>query len=118
MTTIMSPAKCLIKKYPNRRLYNTLASAYITLADVREMAVARKPFIVSDARTGEDLARSILLQILIDEEGKGRPLLSTELLQLIRYYGDSMQGVMGSYLEKNVHAFMDIQQRLAETGRR
>lgn len=116
MTSCPAPAARHIKKYPNRRLYDTLASAYITLADVKGMVLARQPFAVVDARTGEDLTRSILLQILADEEGKGTPLLSTALLmQLIGYYGDAMQDVMGSYLEKNVQAFMDIQRIVADS---
>ena len=113
--TAPASAERLIKKYPNRRLYDTRTSTYITLPEVKEMVLANETIIVTDAKTGEDLTRSILLQIIIEEEGKGAPLFSTALLsQLIRYYGDAMQGVMGSYLEKNVQAFMEIQQRLAE----
>jgi len=117
MSNNSSLSERLIKKYPNRRLYDTSASSYITLPDVKAMVLAQQAFTVLDAKTGGDLTRSVLLQIIMEEEGRGAPLFSTELLlQIIRYYGDVMQGVMGSYLEKNVQAFMDIQQRLSEAA--
>ena len=105
----------LIKKYPNRRLYDTRHSVYITLSEVKELVRAQEAFTVVDARSGEDITRSILLQIIVEEEGKEAPLLSAALMsQLICCYGSAMQDVMGTYLEKNVQAFMEIQQRLAE----
>ena len=104
----------VLKKYPNRRLYDTQTSSYITLADVKQMVLAVEPFVVRDAKTGEDLTRSILLQIILEEETGGLPIFSTQMLsQLIRFYGNAMQGMMGSYLEKNLQTFTDIQARLA-----
>jgi polyhydroxyalkanoate synthesis repressor PhaR len=105
----------VLKKYPNRRLYDTQSSSYITLADVKRMVLALEPFVVRDAKTGEDLTRSILLQIILEEETGGVPIFSTQMLsQIIRFYGHTMQGMMGSYLEKNLQTFTDIQTRLAE----
>ena len=105
----------ILKKYPNRRLYDTEISSYITLADVKAMVLSAQSFEVRDAKTGDDLTRSILLQIILEEETGGVPILSTAMLsQIIRFYGHAMQGMMGSYLEKNVQTFTDIQARLAE----
>ncbi len=105
----------LIKKYPNRRLYDTQTSTYITLVDVKQLVLANEEFQVLDAKSGEDLTRSILLQIILEEESGGMPMFSSTMLsQIIRFYGHSMQGVMGSYLEKNIQAFIEIQQRMAE----
>ncbi len=108
----------IIKKYPNRRLYDSEASAYITLNDVKQLVMDGARFVVQDAKTGEDLTRSILLQIILEEESGGVPMFSTVMLeQIIRFYGHAMQGMMGSYLEKNVQAFIDIQNKLAEQSR-
>ncbi|HQY07328.1 MAG: polyhydroxyalkanoate synthesis repressor PhaR [Burkholderiales bacterium] len=105
----------VLKKYPNRRLYDTQTSAYITLADVKQMVLGGELFEVRDAKTGEDLTRSILLQIILEEESAGVPMFSTQTLaQIIRFYGHTMQGLMGTYLEKNVQAFFDLQSRFAE----
>src|SRR5580765_1039910 len=98
MTNTKKAVTRLIKKYPNRRLYDTQTSSYITLSDVKQLVLAAEEFAVVDARNGDDLTRSILLQI-------------------IRYYGHAMQGMMGSYLEKNIQAFIDIQNRLAENSK-
>ncbi|MEP7299659.1 MAG: polyhydroxyalkanoate synthesis repressor PhaR [Burkholderiales bacterium] len=107
----------ILKKYPNRRLYDTQLSSYITLADVKAMVLSAEHFEVRDAKTGEDLTRSILLQIILEEETGGVPIFSAPMLsQLIRFYGHAMQGMMGSYLEKNLQTFTDIQSRLAEQG--
>jgi polyhydroxyalkanoate synthesis repressor PhaR len=107
----------VLKKYPNRRLYDTQLSSYITLADVKTMVLSAEHFEVRDAKTGEDLTRSILLQIILEEETGGVPIFSAPMLsQLIRFYGHAMQGMMGSYLEKNLQTFTDIQARLAEQG--
>jgi polyhydroxyalkanoate synthesis repressor PhaR len=104
----------VLKKYPNRRLYDTQSSSYITLADVKQMVMDGESFVVRDAKSGEDLTRSILLQIILEEETGGVPIFSTQMLsQIIRFYGHAMQGMMGSYLEKNLQTFTDIQQRLA-----
>jgi polyhydroxyalkanoate synthesis repressor PhaR len=108
----------VLKKYPNRRLYDTQTSSYITLADVKQMVLAGQRFVVRDAKTSEDLTRSILLQIILEEETGGVPIFSTQMLsQIIRFYGHAMQGMMGSYLEKNLQTFTDIQLRLAEQSK-
>lgn len=108
----------LIKKYPNRRLYDTATSSYITLADVKRLVLDNADFKVVDAKSGDDLTRSILLQIIIEEESDGIPMFSSDMLsQIIRFYGHTMQGMMGSYLEKNIQTFMDLQNRLQEQSR-
>jgi polyhydroxyalkanoate synthesis repressor PhaR len=108
----------VLKKYPNRRLYDTQSSSYITLADVKQMVMEGDAFVVRDAKSGEDLTRSILLQIILEEETGGVPIFSTQMLsQIIRFYGHAMQGMMGSYLEKNLQTFTDIQQRIAEQSK-
>ena len=108
----------ILKKYPNRRLYDTQLSSYITLADVKAMVLSAELFEVRDAKTGEDLTRSILLQIILEEESGGVPMFSAPMLaQIIRFYGHSMQGMMGSYLEKNLQTFTDIQARLADQSK-
>ena len=114
------PPLRLIKKYPNRRLYDTKTSSYITLADVKQMVHRQEEFQVIDAKSGEDLTRSILLQIILEEESTGGlPMFSSDLLsQLIRFYGNAMQGVMGTYLEKNIKAFQDMQKTLQEQSQR
>ena len=112
------PSVRVLKKYPNRRLYDTQASSYITLADVKQMVLARQDFVVRDAKTGEDLTRSILLQIILEEEAGGVPMLSSPMLaQMIRFYGHAMQGLMGSYLEKNIEAFTEVQARLGDSAK-
>ena len=105
----------IIKKYPNRRLYDTETSSYITLAEVKELVLGYKEFQVQDAKSGEDLTRSILLQIILEEESGGVPMFSTDMLaNIIRYYGHSMQGLMGSYLERSIFAFHEAQKRFQE----
>ena len=100
----------IIKKYPNRRLYDTEISSYITLEDVRQLIVDGESFEVRDAKSGEDLTRAVLLQIISEHEQDGQPMLSTELLsQIIRFYGDSLQGFMGSYLERSMQTFLEQQ---------
>ena len=112
------PAQRVIKKYPNRRLYDTDTSTYITLAEVKQLVMEHESFIVRDAKTGEDLTRSILLQIILEEEAGGAPMFSeAALANLIRFYGHAAQGFMGTYLEKNVQAFTDIQAKLAEQSK-
>ncbi|MFZ1181145.1 MAG: polyhydroxyalkanoate synthesis repressor PhaR [Herbaspirillum sp.] len=118
MTNAKKAVARLIKKYPNRRLYDTQTSSYITLTDVKQLVLATEEFAVVDARNGDDLTRSILLQIILEEESHGAPMFSSNALsQIIRYYGHAMQGMMGSYLEKNIQAFIDIQNGLAENSR-
>jgi polyhydroxyalkanoate synthesis repressor PhaR len=102
----------IIKKYPNRRLYDTEISSYITLEEVRQLVLDGEDFEVRDAKTGDDLTRSVLLQIISEHEETGSPMFTTQLLsQVIRFYGDSMQGFMGSYLEKSLQIFLDQQQK-------
>ncbi len=108
----------LIKKYPNRRLYDTQTSTYITLADVKALVLRTEEFKVVDAKTDEDLTRSILLQIILEEESAGAPLFSAQMLsQMIRFYGNAMQGMMGSYLEQTMGAFGEIQEKMQEQSR-
>jgi len=100
----------IIKKYPNRRLYDTEISSYITLEDVRQLIVDNEVFEVVDAKTGDDLTRQVLLQIIAEHEQDGQPMLSTQLLsQIIRFYGDSLQGFMGNYLDRSMQLFVDQQ---------
>src|SRR5262245_10521004 len=110
----------LIKKYPNRRLYDTKTSSYITLADVKQMVHRQEDFQVVDAKSGEDLTRAILLQIILEEESTGGlPMFSSDLLsQLIRFYGNAMQGVMGTYLERNIRAFQDMQKTMQDQSQK
>jgi polyhydroxyalkanoate synthesis repressor PhaR len=108
----------VIKKYPNRRLYDTDTSTYITLSDVRELVMACALFVVRDAKTGEDLTRSILLQIILEEESGGVPMFTEAVLaNIIRFYGNALQGFMGAYLEKNVQSFMDLQTKMSEQSK-
>ncbi len=105
----------VIKKYPNRRLYDTETSSYVTLSEIRQLVMDRKPCVVLDAKTGEDLTRSILLQIILEEEAGGSPMFTTEVLaNVIRFYGHAMQGLMGGYLEKNIQSLVDIQTKFGE----
>ena len=100
----------IIKKYPNRRLYDTLFSSYVTLSDVKDLVMSQELFHVLDAKTGEDITRSILMQVILEEEAHGQPLFSTQsLLQMIRFYGNSLQGMMAPFLEKNLNQFSDLQ---------
>jgi polyhydroxyalkanoate synthesis repressor PhaR len=109
----------LIKKYPNRRLYDTKTSSYITLADVKQMVLKNEDFQVLDAKSNEDLSRQILLQIILEEESGGMPMFSSDLLsQMIRSYGSAMQGFMGSYLEKNLEGFQQMQKALQEQSQK
>ncbi|MGE4241403.1 polyhydroxyalkanoate synthesis repressor PhaR [Ramlibacter sp.] len=112
------PAQRVIKKYPNRRLYDTDTSTYITLAEVKQLVLDAEPFVVRDAKSNEDLTRSILLQIILEEEAGGAPMFTeAALANIIRFYGHAMQGFMGSYIEKNVQAFTDVQAKLAEQSK-
>src|SRR3989338_1354959 len=108
----------VIKKYPNRRLYDTDTSAYITLAEVKNLVMDSTDFVVRDAKTNEDLTRSILLQIILEEETAGAPMFTEAVLaNIIRFYGNAMQSFMGDYLEKNVQTFMDLQVKMAEQSK-
>lgn len=105
----------IIKKYANRRLYNTASSSYVTLDNLGEMVRAGVDFVVYDAKTGEDLTRSVLTQIIFDEEARGQNLLPIQFLrQLIGFYGDQMQSFVPSYLEMSLDSFTKSQERFKE----
>lgn len=105
----------IIKKYPNRRLYDTAISSYITLEDVKRLVLEYEKFRVIDAKTKDDITRSILLQIISEEEEQGSPIFTTEVLaHIIRFYGDNLQGMMGTYLEKSLQTFVDQQHLVRE----
>lgn len=105
----------IIKKYPNRRLYDTEVSSYVTLEDVRQLVLREVSFQVRDARTNDDLTRSILLQIIMEREADGEPIFSEQLLtKIIRSYGDSLQGMMASYLERSLSLFVEQQARVQD----
>ena len=108
----------VIKKYPNRRLYDTDTSAYITLSEVKQLVMENERFVVVDAKTSEDLTRNILLQIILEEEANGSPMFTPDVLaSIIRFYGHAMQGFMGGYLEKSMQTLMDVQTSLNEQSR-
>ena len=109
-----------IKKYANRRLYNTASSAYVTLADLAKMVKNGEDFVVFDAKTNEDITRSVLTQIIFEQEGiEGQSLLPTTFLrQLIRFYGDSMQALLPSFLEYSIDRFTGEKQALREAAAR
>ncbi len=109
-----------IKKYANRRLYNTASSAYVTLADLAKMVKNGEDFVVFDAKTNEDITRSVLTQIIFEQEGiEGQSLLPTTFLrQLIRFYGDSMQALLPSYLEFSIDRFTGERQAMREAAGR
>lgn len=107
-------SELIIKKYPNRRLYNTETSKYIKLTDVREMVLQGVRFKVVDSNTQEDITRQVLMQIIIEEEAAGKPLFSAEMLsQLIRFYGGTMQGIFTKYLEESLNLMARQQEELA-----
>lgn len=108
----------VIKKYPNRRLYDTDTSSYITLTEVKRLVMDSESFVVRDVKTGEDLTRSILLQIILEEEANGSPMFTAPVLaSVIRFYGHAMQGLMGGYLEKNIQSLMDIQTKFGDQSK-
>lgn len=108
----------IVKKYPNRRLYDTAISSYITLEDVKQLVLEYEKFRVIDAKTNEDITRSILLQIISEEEAQGSPIFTAELLaHIIRFYGDTLQGMMGTYLERSLQCFVDQQHLVREQMR-
>ena len=105
----------IIKKYPNRRLYDTEVSRYVTLEDVRALVLEEIPFQIRDARTNDDLTRSILLQIIMEQEADGEPMFSEQVLaKIIRSYGDSLHGMMASYLESSLNLFVEQQARVQD----
>lgn len=105
----------IIKKYPNRRLYDTAISRYITLEEVRQLVLEQTPFKVEDKRTGHDITRSILLQVIAEQEEGGDPIFSVDLLtHIIRFYGDPMQNSISRYLELSMRLFLDRQTQFTE----
>jgi polyhydroxyalkanoate synthesis repressor PhaR len=107
--------RVVIKKYANRRLYNTRSSAYVTLENLSEMVKEGVDFVVYDAKTNDDITRSVLTQIIFDEENRGQNLLPIQFLrQLIRLYGDSMQAFVPSYLELSLDSFTRQQGRMRD----
>ncbi|WP_132289769.1 polyhydroxyalkanoate synthesis repressor PhaR [Marinobacterium mangrovicola] len=106
----------ILRKYTNRRLYDTSRSCYVTLEDVKQLVLNGEQFQVQDSKTGNDLTRNILLQIISEQEAEGHGTLLTNqvLQQLIRFYGDSMQGMMSQYLEQSIAAFLEHQDRIRE----
>lgn len=105
----------IIKKYPNRRLYDTEVSSYVTLGDVRDLVLRKVTFQIRDARTNEDITRGILLQIIMEQEEDGEPIFSEQVLEkIIRFYGDSLQGMVTSYLERSLNLFVDQQTKVQE----
>jgi len=108
-----APEKVVIQKYANRRLYNKATSTYITLDDLAGMVREGVDFVVYDAKTGEDITRKVLTQIIFEEESRGQNLLPIQFLrQLIRFYGDQMQAFLPSYLELSLDSFIRQQERL------
>jgi polyhydroxyalkanoate synthesis repressor PhaR len=111
----MAESPRTIKKYPNRRLYDTAMSGYITLAEVKQLVLDGVLFKVIDAKTNEDLTRSILLQIILEEDSAGTPMFSNDMLrQMIGFYESAVQGPVGQLLEQNVRAMMQIQAQMTE----
>ena len=105
--------KRIIKKYPNRRLYDTEVSKYITLEDIKNLVLDNKEFIVIDVKSDEDLTRTILLQIITEQEDDGEPLFTTQALShIIRFYGDSVQSAAGDYIQKSINLFVMQQKQL------
>lgn len=108
-------APVVIKKYANRRLYNTATSAYVTLDNLSEMVRQGQDFVVQDAKTGDDITRSVLTQIIFEQENRGQNLLPVQFLRrLIRFYGDSMQGFLPAYLELSMETFAKSQEQLRD----
>jgi polyhydroxyalkanoate synthesis repressor PhaR len=108
----------VIKKYPNRRLYDTAESRYITLADVRKLVTDKVDFVVIDKKTQEDITRSILLQVIAEQEHTGDPMMSQDFLaQVIRAYGGSMQNMVGDYLEQSLKLFTSQQSQIRDRVR-
>lgn len=105
----------IIKKYPNRRLYDTEESRYITLADIKRLVVEKVDFVVVEKKTGKDITRSIMLQVISEQEQSGEPIMSRDFLsQIIRSYGSAMQGMVGGYLDQSLRLFMGQQQQLRD----
>ncbi len=114
-TSVFNKNVRVIKKYPNRRLYDTTTSSYITLADIKALVMQNAPFVVRDAKTDEDLTRSMLLQIILEAEAGGAPMFTEAVLaNIIRFYGHAMQGFVCNYLETNMQTFTDLQANMGK----
>lgn len=110
------PSERIIKKYPNRRLYDTEISRYVTLADVLALVMQGVGFRVLDTNNDDDITRAILLQIMLEEESGGEPLFTAPMLaQIIRFYGGTLQGMLSRYMEKSLDFFVKQQNQLRET---
>ena len=108
----------VIKKYPNRRLYDTKTSSYVTLTEIKQLVMQGNTFVVRDAKTGEDLTRNLLLQIILEEESAGAPMFTEAVLaNIIRFYGHAMQGHMGAYLESNLQSLMLMQSKMGHQSK-
>jgi polyhydroxyalkanoate synthesis repressor PhaR len=111
----MSETPRIIRKYPNRRLYDVANDGYVTLADVKQMVLKNIAFQVADAKTGADLTRATLLQIFLEEETGATPMFSSEMLaQIVRFHGAAQQTMVGAYMEQNVNTFLGMQRKLQE----
>lgn len=111
----MSEAPRIIRKYRNRRLYDVANDGYVTLADVKQLVLRGIEFRVVDAKSGADLTRAILLQIILDEESGSTPMFSREMLtQIVRFHGAAQQTMVGAYVEENVNTLLRIQKKLQE----
>jgi polyhydroxyalkanoate synthesis repressor PhaR len=109
------PAARVIRKYPNRRLYDTVESRYVTLADIRRLVVERIDFVVLDRKSQQDITRSILLQVIAEQEGAGESLMSRDFLsQVIRSYGSGLQEFVGRYLDESIQQFAREQRELRD----
>lgn len=106
----------ILRKYSNRRLYDTSRSCYVTLEDVKQLVLTSEPFQVVDSKTGQDLTRNILMQIISEQEADGHTTILTNqvLQQLIRFYGDSMHSVLSQYIEQSISSFLEHQELLRE----
>jgi len=105
----------VIKKYPNRRLYDTVESRYITLAEIRQLVLERIDFVVIDKKSGQDITRTILLQVIAEQEQHADPVMSRDFLaQVIRSYGGAMQGIIGSYLDQSMKLFTAQQREIRD----
>ena len=111
----MSETPRMIRKYPNRRLYDAANDGYVTLAGIKQLVLNNVAFQVVDAKSGADLTRAILLQIILEEESGATPMFSSEMLaQIVRFHGAAQQTMVGAYIEENVNTFLGIQRKLKE----
>ena len=112
------PEPRVITKYPNRRLYDTVESRYVAMADIRRLVLEKVAFVVRDKKTGGDITRAVLLQVIAEQEERGEPVMSEDFLaQVIRSYGGTMQGFIGQYLEQSLRLFLQQQQQMNQRMR-